>query len=171
MWLPRLPASQGNSPRLQVGQSLARAALADDIWRMRLSHRSTTVSERLIGLAVAAQDLDRLAGLDRGDHVDDRPENAGRVAGGRRARRRRFVHQAAQAGRFAGQDRHRSALRRRCSRHRPRGCPACSAASLSRNRVSKLSVPSTMHVDAVAPALDVRGVDIGHDRLDRRSAN
>ena len=37
-------------------------------------------------------------------------EDAGRVAGGRGARRRRLGHQAAQAGGFAGQDRHRLPL-------------------------------------------------------------
>ena len=47
-WLPRLPSSQGNSRRLQVGQSTESRSEARFTCRMRLSHSSNTVSEQLI---------------------------------------------------------------------------------------------------------------------------
>jgi hypothetical protein len=63
------------------------------------------------GLAVAAQDFHRLGGFNRRDNADDGREDAGRVARGRRSRRRRFAHQARQAGRVARKNRHRLAFR------------------------------------------------------------
>ena len=69
--------------------------------------RSTTVRLREIARAVAAENLDRLDGLDRRDQADDRAQDAGHVAGGRAAGRGALGHEAAEAGRFAGQDGHR----------------------------------------------------------------
>ncbi len=46
-------------------------------------------------LPIAAEDFDCLSGLDGGNHADDGPENAGRLASDRAARWRAFRYEAA----------------------------------------------------------------------------
>ena len=85
---PRLPASQGNSPCLHVGQSTCSRSDETSTCRMRLSQSSTTVRLRETASRLPLRILIASIGLDRRDHADDRAEDAGRVAGGRAARRR-----------------------------------------------------------------------------------
>ena len=118
------------------------------------------------GVEVAAEDLDRLDGLDR-------RQSRRRSAPGCRPCRRWACCPAAgtRATGSAGRPSRRAgwssfAPRRPRSRRRPRASRGWTAASLSRKRVSKLSVPSSDHVDAARKALDIRRVDVGDDRLD-----
>ena len=152
---------------MQAGHSPLACSDSRLTCRMRLSHRSMTVSGRLIAVTIAADDLDRLVGLKRGDHVDDRPQDAGRVAGGRRARRRRVAASGSGGRRSRRARSSSSAPRPPGSRRRPRESLASATTSLSSIRVSKLSVPSTITSMPSRQLLDVRVVDVGDERLDR----
>ena len=81
------------------GLQSAQAQLSDLV-RPHVNHSQRAAD----GFAMAREDFHRLAGLNRGDDIHNRPDDAGGVAGGRRTRRRRFVHHAAEAGRFARQN-------------------------------------------------------------------
>ena len=102
--------SQGNSPWRQVGQSAESRNLSSRTWRIWFSHRSMTSRFRCTASRVAGEDLDRLDGLDRGDHADDRRKDARRIAGRRGAGIGGLGHDAAKARSLAGQDGHRLPL-------------------------------------------------------------
>ena len=77
--------------------------------------------ERVLG---TGEQLDRLDGLERGDHRDRGAEHAGCLAGRGHAGRRGRLDQAAKARRLARDDRHRLALAADHAAVRPRACPA-----------------------------------------------
>src|SRR5437588_723311 len=54
------------------------------------------------GFQVTAEDFQSFIAFERGDHADDRRENAGAIARGRGARRRGLGHEAAEASGLAG---------------------------------------------------------------------
>ena len=79
-------------------------------------------------------------------------------------------HQAAQAGRFAGQDGHRLPFGPHAAAVDPRQ-PELHRRVVDEKPRLEIVGPVEDHVDAVAKPLDVRRIDVGHDRLDCRRWN
>ena len=117
------------------------------------------------GRAVAAEDFDGLAGLDRRDQAHDRAQDAGHVAGGRAAGRGALGHQAAEASGFAGQDGHRLPFGPHAAAVDPRQ-PELHRRVVDQEPRLEIVGPVEDHVDAIAKPFDVRRIDVGHHRLD-----
>ena len=116
-WTALRPQSVTESPPSLAGEPGEFVVLADAAIAFVAESRDVDRAEAVVpelddgemaadGVAIAAEDLERFASFDRGDHTHDRAEDAGGVAGGRGAGRRRFGEEAGEAGGFAGEDRH-----------------------------------------------------------------
>ena len=96
---------------------------------------------------------------------DDRRDDAGRVAGGRRAGRRGFGHQAGEAGRFAGQNRHRLPFGADAAAVDPR-LAVFHGEIVEQEPRGEVVGAVDDHVHVAGQLRDVEVRDIGNDRLD-----
>ena len=117
------------------------------------------------GFAMPAQNLDRFTSLQRGDDIDDGPQDPGRIARSRRPGWRSVLQQAAQARGFAGQDRHRLAFGTHTAAVDP-GDPELDGGVVQQEPGLEVVRPVYDDVDIVQPAADRRGGHIRHDRFD-----
>src|SRR5205823_3491044 len=111
------------------------------------------------------EDLQALGDLEAGDDVDDRRQDAGRLARPRLARRRGRLEDAAQARRLAGQDRHGLAVAADGAAVDP-GLAELDGDVV--DEVANLEVVRAVEDDVgvLAQLEDVGAIDVGDDRLD-----
>ena len=159
-----LAGQPGKFARPQQGQSAARAE-SSLICRAVLSHRSSTVQVRLMASTWPLRILiASLASIEATTPMIV-AEDAGAVAGWRCARRRRLGHQAAQAGRLAGNDRQRLAFRRQAAAIDP-GNAELDGGIVEQESRFKIVGAIDEAIDAVEQPLDVGVIDVGDDGVD-----
>ena len=162
---PRSPESQANSLCWQTRQSRLLAEARDVDGAEAVFPELDDGEMAADGVDVAAEDLERFASFDRGDHTYDRAEDAGGVAGGRGAGGRCFGEEAGEAGGFAGDDRHALAFGADRAAVDP-GLAMFDGEVVHQEAGGEVVGAVDDDIDVGGEGLDVGVGDVGDDRLD-----